>query len=84
MEVFYFILVDYNACIEYDGIQHRKGWNCNGKQKESLEQIQYRDEIKTQYCVNHKIPLYRIFYLEYDNIDNRIEEILKELNNGKV
>lgn len=34
--------------------------------------------------VDHGIVLYRIFYLEYDNIDNRMEEILRELNNGKV
>ena len=78
---FDFYLVDYNACIEYDGIQHTKGWSYNGRQKESLEQIRYRDEIKTQYCIDHGISLYRISYLEYNNIDNRMGEILKELTN---
>ena len=78
---FDFYLVDYKVCIEYDGIQHDIGWNYHDKQ-EPLEEIQYRDNIKTQYCIDHGIPLYRISYLEYDNIDNRMEDILKELQNG--
>ena len=79
---FDFYLPLYNAIIEYDGIQHFKvfGWNTENL----LRQNQYRDNVKNQYCIDHEISLYRISYLEYDNIDNRMEEILKELNNGKV
>ena len=78
---FDFYLVNYNVCIEYDGLQHEEGWNYGGEQKESLKQIQYRDTIKTQYCVDNDILLYRISYLEYNNINRRMEEILKEINN---
>lgn len=72
---FDFYLPDYNCCIEYDGEQHYSfgyGWNT----EERFKDLRRRDRIKDQYCIDHKIPLYRISYLEYDNIENRIEEIL--------
>ena len=70
----------YNTIIEYDGIQHFKvfGWNTENL----LQQNQYRDNVKNQYCIDHGISLYRISYLEYDNIEKRLEEILKEISNG--
>ena len=77
--------VSYNICIEYDGRQHfgiQNTWY-EGHENEYYEQKE-RDAIKTQYCIDHEIVLYRISYLEYDNIDNRMEEILKELTNGQV
>lgn len=78
--IYDFYLPKYNTCIEFDGEQH---FHKTGGYfaKETTEQIQYRDVIKTQYCIDHRIPLYRISYLEYDNIDNRMGEILKELQN---
>ena len=54
--------------IEFDGEQHflnRKGlWNS----KETLKDIQQRDEEKNQWARLHKIPLVRIPYTERDNI----------------
>lgn len=49
--------------IEYDGEQHfkRSSWG-------SLEEIQARDKIKTDYCNNKNIPLIRISYLDFDKI----------------
>lgn len=79
---FDFYLPLYNICIEYDGIQHTIGWNYNGSKKESLEEIQKRDRLKDEYCEANGIPLYRISYLEYNNIETRLEEILKEISNG--
>lgn len=80
---FDFFLLDYNTCIEYDGRQH---FGINGTWYEGHEDEYYgqkeRDEIKTKYCETNGIPLYRISYLEYDNIDTRLEEILKEISNG--
>lgn len=75
---FDFYLPDHNCCIEYDGKQHYSsgcGWNT----EERFKDLKRRDRIKDQYCIDHGIVLYRISYLEYDNIDNRMEEILKEL-----
>lgn len=77
--IYDFYLPRYNVCIEFDGEQH---FYATGGYitKESVALTQKRDNIKTQYCIDHDIPLYRISYLEYDNIENRMEEILKELN----
>lgn len=51
--------------IEFDGIQHFK-------QQEyfthSLEETQYNDKIKNEYCKSNNIPLVRIPYWERDNI----------------
>lgn len=79
---FDFYLSEYNCCIEYDGRQHfgiQNTWY-EGHENEYYEQKE-RDAIKTQYCLDRGIALYRISYLEYDNIDSRMEEILKELTN---
>lgn len=82
---FDFYLPEYNCCIEYDGKQHYgiKGtWYEN--HEDDYHAQQERDKIKTEYCVKNKIPLYRISYLEYNIIEERIKEILKEVkNDGK-
>lgn len=58
---FDFYLPDYNTCIEYDGVQHFKehkgSWD-------RLEDIQYRDNLKDQYCEEHNIKLIRIPYID--------------------
>lgn len=51
--------------IEYDGIQHfeeKSGWN------EPLENIQYRDKIKNQWCKENNIPLIRIPYTHLNEL----------------
>ncbi len=60
--------------IEFDGIQHFKQTFNN----ESLEDIQERDLIKTNYCLEHNIPLLRLPYtLTKEEIEQRIYEFLK-------
>lgn len=60
--------------IEFDGIQHFKQTFNN----ESLEDIQERDLIKTNYCLEHNIPLLRLPYtLTKEEIKQRIYEFLK-------
>ena len=61
--------------IEYDGIQHYKPINRFGGEKAFIDN-KLRDSIKTQYCIDNNIPLLRIPYWEFDNI-NKI--ILKKL-----
>lgn len=65
---FDFYLPDYNLCIEYDGIQHfeETTWR-----HESLEDGQYRDSIKNQYCKDNNIKLIRIPYWDYDKLDEQ-------------
>ena len=76
---FDFYLPDYNMCIEYDGEQHYKGWRKSQNAKTSLEQIQFRDAIKNQYCSNNHIHLVRIPYTDFCKINQEyITRILEE------
>lgn len=63
---FDFYLPDYNICIEYDGEQHfeETKWTHS-----SLEEIQYRDNIKNNYCKEHNIKLIRIPYWDYNRLN---------------
>ena len=70
---FDFYLPDYNTCIEFDGRQHFQSKG-SFAELESLENIQYRDKIKTDYCISHNILLIRIPFGQIDKID--IEDIL--------
>lgn len=69
---FDFYLLDYNICIEYQGIQHYKDVSFF---KETLEERQERDNKKREYCKEHDIPLIEISYWDYDKIS---EEYIKE------
>lgn len=71
---FDFYIPSFNMCIEYDGLQHFQPCRFGGmpleKAKQKLVECQYRDNIKTEYCINNNIKLLRIPYTEYNNIDN--------------
>ena len=69
---FDFYLLQYNCCIEYDGIQHFEVNEHFGGEEE-FERTKIRDTIKNEYCKKNNIKLIRIPYWDYD----RIEEILK-------
>ncbi|MCK9416215.1 hypothetical protein M0Q97_06115 [Candidatus Dojkabacteria bacterium] len=73
---FYILIVDFNICIEYDGIQHFKPIFFFGGIKAYNELI-IKDKIKTNYCMINNIKLIRIPY--YANIEDFIndEKILK-------
>ena len=62
---FDFYLPAYNRLIEFDGIQHYKERDIFS---DSLEDIQYRDKIKNEYCLQHNIPLVRIPYWKSDSL----------------
>lgn len=63
-------LPKFNVLIEYDGEQHYhpipRG---NGDGVEDFYKIQNNDEIKTQYCKDKNIPLIRIPYWEFDDME---------------
>ena len=69
---FDFYLPDYNVCIEYDGEQHTNK-NHYFNIKNNYEKQKIKDDIKTKYCIDNKIKLIRINYLE--NIKNKLENI---------
>lgn len=78
---FDFYLPQHNICIEYDGIGHFEPTDFAGKGEEWAEEQfrdnQIRDNIKNNYCKNNNINLLRIPYWEFDNIENIIENKLK-------
>jgi hypothetical protein len=82
---FDFYLLEYNLCIEYQGLQHYPEKYKKSKfysystihNEESLKNLQKRDQIKRDFCLKENIKLIEIPYWD----KNRIEEILiKELD----
>ena len=72
---FDFYLPTYNILIEYDGIQHFESIDFFGGQ-EYFEYIQKHDATKNEYCKNNGIPLLRIPYFKYDNIEEELNSFL--------
>jgi hypothetical protein len=64
--------------IEFDGIQHFKPSEFHGGEK-GFKETRRRDEIKNDYCAKNEIPLIRIPYWEFDNIEKIIRHALKTL-----
>ncbi len=77
---FDFYLPKLNILIEYDGEQHFREVSCFGGEKEFLKR-KINDGIKTDYAKNNAIPLLRIPYFEFDNIE---EIILNFIQNYKT
>jgi len=65
--------------IEFDGKQHYE-WIKSWMTKEEYERLQYHDKLKNQYCISHNIPLIRIPYWEYDNIETILVDIIVNNN----
>ena len=74
---FDFFLPDYNCCIEYNGVQHYEPVKYFGGEKE-FKEIQFRDNIKKQWCQENNIKLIEIPYWDFDKIDkNYLEQLIK-------
>lgn len=67
--------LDVIGCIECQGEQHYKNTGEYGKLQRNET-----DAIKKEYCKANDIPLYEIRYDEKDIIEQRVREILTELN----
>ena len=81
---FDFYLYDYNLFIEYDGEQHYHPVNFGKWDEDEMNfhfhEIQERDKIKNDYCINNNINLLRIPYWEKQNIETIINNYLQRLN----
>lgn len=73
---FDFYLMDYNMCIEYDGIQHFRPIEYFGG-IESFLKTKENDNIKEEYCNKNNIILKRISYNQ--KIDFRLNKIINEI-----
>lgn len=71
------------AC-EYDGLQHFQPVNFNGiddkRAEDNFKITQNHDRIKNNYCINNRIPLLRIPYWEFDNIEEILIDVLINKN----
>jgi hypothetical protein len=70
--------------IEYHGEQHFVPMRFGGssawkKNVRRLESVQKRDAIKARFCADNNIPLLVLPYLDFRNIESRIERFLKKL-----
>lgn len=63
--------INNSFLLEYDGEQHQTGWRHD---KESYNEIHYRDEIKNKYALLNNIPLKRIPYQSLNTLT--IEDIM--------
>ena len=73
-----FFIPEYNAVIEYDGIQHFIERD-NLFYHDTLETIQNRDITKNNFCAKNNIPILRISYKERNM--EKIARIIKEFLN---
>jgi len=66
--------------IELDGLQHSQPVRFGGISKEKAEknfiELQKRDKIKNDYCIDKNIPLLRIPYWEFDSIEEILIDVL--------
>lgn len=67
--IFDFYLPNHNICIEYDGKQHFVANKFFGGEKE-LQNSQYKDLLKTNFCEKNNLNLIRIPFNEESNINN--------------
>ena len=63
--------------LEYDGIQHEKGYYIYNEEGFNLQKK--RDSIKDEYCKKNNLKLVRISYKDYDNIDDILRRIINEM-----
>lgn len=80
---FDFYLPKYNSVIEYQGIQHYKSIEYMGGRTRYDKQLE-NDNIKRKYCKNNNVKLFEIPYIEFDNIENVIDNILVTLETAGV
>lgn len=79
--VFDFFLPEQNILIEYDGEQHFHEIGANDRY--GYKNISIRDNFKNNWCKNNNIPLIRIPYTEYKNINAKNIKQIIERNGWK-
>lgn len=65
--------------IEYDGKQHFEPIDFFGGE-DSLQFVQEHDQIKNKYCEDNNIPLLRIPYTEFNNVENIVFDFLTTIS----
>lgn len=80
---FDYYLDDFNIAIEYDGENHYHPVKFGTQEKEEALQkhiyTKRHDEIKNEYCKKHNIPLLRIPYWEFEDLEYFLFDNLEKL-----
>lgn len=76
---FDFFLPALNVALEFNGAQHYKPIEIFGGEERFTQQQEY-DLKKKEYCEKNNIILKVISYLEYENIDNILDDFFKKFN----
>jgi hypothetical protein len=79
---FDFVIFDNDtifAIIEFDGLQHIQPIAYYGGE-DMFKIRQQNDQIKNNYCLQNNIPLLRIPYIEFDNIEQILDNFLSNFN----
>lgn len=66
--------------IEYDGEFHFKKWHEN----DTYETTVIHDKLKNDYCLSNNIPLYRIPFWEFENLDYILHQIRNYYLSNKI
>lgn len=73
--LFDFYLPNLNICIEYNGQQHYEPSDFFGG-KDAFLNTTKRDRIKEKYCQDNKIKLVTISYINFNDIENILKEVI--------
>ena len=85
---FDYYLPNLNTCVEFDGVLHYKdsldlGKNCKWINSKNINDIQFTDNIKNNYCINNNINLLRISYkLNIRSIKKLLSKTIINTNNN--
>jgi very-short-patch-repair endonuclease len=81
---FDFYLAQHNLLIEYQGEQHEKPIDFAGKGEEWANKLfqvnKTKDEIKKQFAISSNISLLEIWYWDYNNIEEILDNIIIKKN----
>jgi hypothetical protein len=77
-------IVNHNenpVVIEFDGEQHFRPVRFGGSKEQAEKKhddVKRRDKIKDDHCKTNNIPILRIGYLDFDNIETLVKEFLDQ------
>jgi len=66
------------ALVEFDGRQHYEPVKFYGGE-ETYNMVKQRDKIKSEYCKRNNVPLIRVPYYEFKNIESYLDEKLSQV-----
>lgn len=65
--------------IEYDGRLHFEPFSSSEESMKKFKDTQYRDNLKNNYCKRNKFNLIRINYKQFEDIENILENVIKNM-----